>query len=583
MTYFQDSPQNQKYGSAISDFRRARSQAFLKDMLARFTGKSTELLSYEEVRQKLRAFASSARGLQEIPLDSIVGSVGRYNDFTRDFLPKVDTTQDRWARVKALTDGSVGLPPIDVYKIGDAYFVQDGNHRVSVARQLGAKTIEAFVTEVRTRVPLSPETEPDDLIIKAEYADFLESTHLDELKPEADLSVTVPGQYPIIEEHIAVHRHFMGNEQQRFIPPDEAVSHWYETVYLSVIGMILENGILRHFPNRTETDLYLWISEHKALLESEWGVDIPTELAALDFTKQEGEPDDSIFNRVGGKILDIVSLGILENGPPPGQWRQETQILRHADRLFTEILVPVDGEATGWYALDQALVIARREGSRLHGLHVVSEELRDSDAARQVQDEFANRCQQNGVPGHLLIATGDVSRQISYQARLTDLVVTTLSYPPPPQLLARLDYGFRELIQLCPRPVLAVPQVTKQMSHALLSYDGSPKADEALYIATYLAASWNIHLTILTVFDGKRVAPETLLRAQIYLEEHDVQADLVAEEGDVPTVILRTVEDRHADFIVMGGYSFRSVFKVILGSSVDQVLREACKPILICR
>ena len=84
-----------------------------------------------------------------------------------------------------------GVPPVDLYKIGDIYFVHDGHHRISVARQLGITHVQAYVTEIRSKVPLSADMEPDDLILKAEYAEFLEQTHLDELIPEADLSVTV--------------------------------------------------------------------------------------------------------------------------------------------------------------------------------------------------------------------------------------------------------------------------------------------------------------------------------------------------------------------------------------------------------
>jgi nucleotide-binding universal stress UspA family protein len=586
MNYFisDQGSEGQKYVSALDDFRRARSRAFLKELVARIRGESIELLSYEEVRQQLRAYASSDRGLQDIPLDAIVGSVGRYNDFTRDFLPRQDANKDRWARVMAASETLTGLPPIDVYKIGDIYFVQDGNHRVSVARQLGAKTIQGFVTEVQTRVPISPDTRPDELIVKAEYAEFLERTHLDELRPEADLSVTVPGQYPILEEHIAVHRHYMGNEQKRFIPEEEAVTHWYDHIYLPVIQAIREAGILRNFPNRTETDLYLWIAEYRASLEKEWGTEIKTEVAVLDLLKQEGREQDSTFGRIGGKILEVISPGILESGPPTGQWREESRLIHHDDRLFTDILVPVNGEASGWYALDQALVIAQNEGARLHGLHIVAEEDVQSEAARAVQSEFARRCQEKGQQGHLILTSGEVAPQISVQARLTDLVVTTLLYPPPPQLLARIDSGFRDLIQRCPRPVLAVPQVVSPLKHALLAYDGSPKADEALFVATYLAGRWQIHLTVVTVFDQSRVAPETLLRAQVYLEESGIQADyFAAEEGPVAEAILKAAEERQADMIIMGGYGFNPVLGMILGSAVDQVLREARKPVLICR
>ncbi|MBL7162926.1 MAG: ParB N-terminal domain-containing protein, partial [Anaerolineales bacterium] len=194
------------YISAVIDFREARRKAAMQGIMARITGKSTELLSYEEVRQKLRALESGKRTLRDIPLDAIVGSVGRYTDFSRDFLPLYDNDQDRWARVMAETTGLVGLPPIDVYQIGEVYFVLDGNHRVSVARQLGAASIQAYVTEVRTRVNITPDAQPDDLIIKAEQTEFLEQTQLDRLRPDTDFTTTNPGQYPILLEHIEVHR-----------------------------------------------------------------------------------------------------------------------------------------------------------------------------------------------------------------------------------------------------------------------------------------------------------------------------------------------------------------------------------------
>jgi hypothetical protein len=87
--------------SAVQAFKAARRRAALEEIMAHLTGKSVELLSYEDVRQKLRASGSTPRGVREIPLDAIVGSVGRYTDFTRSFLPRQDSDQDRWARVQA--------------------------------------------------------------------------------------------------------------------------------------------------------------------------------------------------------------------------------------------------------------------------------------------------------------------------------------------------------------------------------------------------------------------------------------------------------------------------------------------------
>jgi len=360
--------------AAVHDFHRARRKAALENIMARLTGRSADLLSYEEVRQKLRARGITAQELKEIPLDGIVGSVGRYADFTRSFLPRQDSDEGRWARVKVKVTDMGGLPPIKVYQIGEVYFVLDGNHRVSVARQVGATYIEAYVTEVRTKVPLSPNTQPDDLILKAEYADFLEHTRLDELRPEADLSVTAPGQYQALEEHIEVHRYFMGLEQEREIPYQEAVGHWYDEVYLPVVQVIRERGILRDFPGRTETDLYVWVSEHRAALGKELGWEIGPEAAATDLAAQFSLRPQRVVARVGEKILDAVTPDGFRAGPPPGQWRSEQLEACEYDRLFADILVPVSGEETGWYALEQALVVARREGARLRGLHVVSSE-----------------------------------------------------------------------------------------------------------------------------------------------------------------------------------------------------------------
>jgi nucleotide-binding universal stress UspA family protein len=569
---------------AIQDFRRARRRAALEQIMARLTGRSADLLSYEEVRKKLRAKSIGKQTLKEIPLDAIVGSVGRYTDFTRSFLPRQDSDEKRWAMVRVAQTDLGGLPPIKVYQIGDAYFVLDGNHRVSVARQLGTTHIQAYVTEVRTKVPLSPDVQPDDLILKAEYADFLERTHLDEIRPEADLSVTVPGQYRVLEEHIEVHRYFMGLEQKREIPYEEAVGHWYDEVYLPVVQAIRERGILRDFPGRTETDLYLWVSEHRAALEQELGWEISTEKAAADLATQLSPRPRRVVARVSEKLLDAVMPDELEAGPPPGEWRKEHLAARRDDRLFADILVAVNGEETGWYALEQALEVARRESARLHGLHVVpSERQRKSEKAQAVQAEFNRRCEAAGIPGKLALEVGKVPRRICERARWTDLVVLSLSYPPAPQPIARLGSGLSILLRRSPRPVLTVPESLSRLGRVLLAYDGSPKAEEALFVATYLSGRWNISLVVVTVIELGRTTSETLARAQEYLETHGVQAALVKESGPVAEAILKTAEEQESDLIIMGGYGRSPVLEVVLGSTVDQVLRASRRPMLICR
>jgi nucleotide-binding universal stress UspA family protein len=574
--------------SAAQDFQRARRKAAWKEIMARLTGKSIGLLSYEDVRKKLRARPKGTKVLKDIPLDAIVGSVGRYNDFTRDFLPLKDMNQDRWVKIKSAISDMRGVPPIDVYKIGEVYFVIDGNHRVSVARQMGSPQIQAYVTELKTRVPLTPEVKPEELIIKARYADFLERTHLDELRPGADLNVTLPGKYRVLDEHIQTHRYFMGKEQKREIPFDQAVTHWYDHVYMPVIEVIREQGLLKDFPERTETDLYLWIMEHRVALEKEVGWAVNTSIAASDLVEQYGGNHAHRVTRLGERILEAIVPDELEPGPPPGEWRRlkETEESSNEidEHLFKDLLVPISEEKHSWRALDQALIIAQREKGRLLGLHVVdAKDDPDGTHLETIQEQFQLRCKQVGITGMFSTTTGIIANQICLRSRFSDMIVVGLAYPPADQPLSRLSSGFGSIVRRCPRPILAVPGEPTPLNRALLSFDGSPKAEEALYLATYLAGKWHISLSVLTVLDSGKVNNKTLKQAQNYIETHAVSAEYIKRKGSVAEEIMKVAEDQEIDFLIMGGYGAAPVMEVVLGSSVDQVLRESHRPVLICR
>ncbi|MBE0688235.1 MAG: universal stress protein, partial [Anaerolineaceae bacterium] len=187
---------------AINDFNAAHRKASIKSAISHLTGEKIDLLSYSEVLRSLRLQGQVERGREEIPLDKIIGSVGRYSDFTRDFLPRKSSDSQRWVSVKVATESLMGVPPIEVYKVGDYYFVRDGNHRVSIARQNGQSHIEAYITEVVTRVPLTGDVDLDNLIIKEEYANFLDITQLDKHIPDLELDVTEPGGYEKLLDHI---------------------------------------------------------------------------------------------------------------------------------------------------------------------------------------------------------------------------------------------------------------------------------------------------------------------------------------------------------------------------------------------
>jgi hypothetical protein len=208
-------------------------------------------------------------GTRMVPLDQIVGSVGRYRDFTRTFLPRAGISPERWARVDAIMHSLEGYLPIELYKIGEVYFVRDGNHRVSVARANGLTHIEAYVTEIETDVDLTlDDFERDQWIIKIERADFLKRTLLDELRPGNNVALTEPGRYRILLRHIAVHQYFRNLDLERAgseerLDWSDAVMSWYDNVYLPVVESIREHDLLANFPERTEADLYLWIAFHR--------------------------------------------------------------------------------------------------------------------------------------------------------------------------------------------------------------------------------------------------------------------------------------------------------------------------------
>ena len=547
------------FRQAVHDFHEARQRAAVEAILARMTGKSNELLSYEEVAQKLKLQARAERGIQSIPLEAIVGSVGRYTDFTRTFLPRNPVDEDRWARVKAsLSDNLAGWPPIEVYQVGEVYFVLDGNHRVSIARQEGWEKIEARVIEVKTNVPLTPDVSPDDLIVKAEYAGFLDETELLRLRPEADLSVSVPGQYAKLREYIQVHRYYMGLDFQRDISYAEALTHWYDTEYLPLVTVIRERGLLRWFPERTETDLYLWVSEHRAALQESLGWELrPDAVADVIVQKQAGATPDKT-----------------------GAWRKSRLVDRYTEHLFQDILVPVSGEVEGWRALQQAILVARREGAKLNGLHIVSTEKQAAGAkAQEVKEKFQAMCREAGVNGSLAIEAGEPGTKILERAILTDLVMLKIVYPPGSGL-SGLASPLRAIISRSPRPVLALPTGATDLDRAVLAFDGSAKAKEALFVAAYLAEQWKTSLTIY-IGEGMNAAAmqET---ARQYLELHEIQAEYVITKASVET-LKRISEERQANLVLMGGYSGAILKEVTLGSWVNYMLREQNAPVLICR
>jgi hypothetical protein len=272
---------------AREDFTAARRKAFLTAVAAQLRRRPNELLAFSEVERLLPIQNQIYRGMRAVPLAAIRGSVDRYHDFDRNFLPAQTNTRPRWERIDAAMITDVILPPVQLYQVGEVYFVKDGNHRVSVARERGVEFIDAEVIECTTQVPLPADVSVPDLLELAEYGRFLAQTNLDKLRPGAHIAFTVLGRYDTLLEHISAHRWYLGINLSREIGWEEAVQSWYDTIYLPMIATIRQLDILRDFPGRTEGDLYLWIMDHRWYLAQETGEAVGPETAALSYGSQQ--------------------------------------------------------------------------------------------------------------------------------------------------------------------------------------------------------------------------------------------------------------------------------------------------------
>jgi hypothetical protein len=271
-----------------ANFYEARRKAMLATILDALRRQPSEMLSFEEVRARLNVRSQRYLGHQTVPLDHIIGSEGRYSDFDRRFLPLSDTLKQRWSNISRAQLQDVVLPPVDLYKLGDTYFVRDGNHRVSVARQRGQIDIDAYITELVVDVPLGPSLSVRDLLLKEEYSDFLEWTDLHALRPDERIEFSELGGYLDLVRHINAHRYYLGLDQSRDISREEAVASWYDNVYMPIVQVIRAQGVLKYFPGRTEADLYRWIMDHRWKMRERTGADPGPESATSEYVELFG-------------------------------------------------------------------------------------------------------------------------------------------------------------------------------------------------------------------------------------------------------------------------------------------------------
>jgi hypothetical protein len=298
MTSLQDALQTSDHVQASQDFNKARNKELLSRIQHFMNADRDDLLSFYDVKEILKPKNEVYRGMRTVPIKLIVGSEGRYRDFNKYFLPRSEFLRTRWERVDRAQISDIPLPAIQLYEIGGAYFVRDGNHRVSVARSQGGESIDAEVISLTTEITITPSMTTDELkeaVIDYEKKLFYEKTNFGELTGDRDLKFTQPGRYDEIYNHILVHKYYLNQNKHEEIPFPDALVSWYKNVYSPIVKIINDDMLCLNFPGRSPGDLYVWIVSHWDFLKKKNGLSFSVSAAARDFSVRYGNKKGKFF------------------------------------------------------------------------------------------------------------------------------------------------------------------------------------------------------------------------------------------------------------------------------------------------
>jgi hypothetical protein len=244
---------------AENDFLRARRRQVLSRLAAwlrRAPDDVNIMLPFDEVVAALGRLGERRLGLQVITLDSIVGSVDRAREFDRRFRPTSGQVRERWQRLALAQRRGEPIPPIEVYRVGDMHFVVDGHHRVSVAHALDLKTIDAYVTEVITRLSPNGIRYRGDLLVKDYRRIFLDRVPL---TGEARKSVllTDPWDYAQLAEAVEAWGFRLMQDEGRYLDRATVAKRWHDEEFVPVVRMLRQAGMIE---TQTEAEAYMHVA-----------------------------------------------------------------------------------------------------------------------------------------------------------------------------------------------------------------------------------------------------------------------------------------------------------------------------------
>ncbi|MDO5711366.1 MAG: chromosome partitioning protein ParB [Micrococcales bacterium] len=239
---------------AEADFLRVRRQEVMSRLGHRLRGRDGATLSLEEVVGALGQLGERTIGVHVIDLDKVVGSVDKVRDFDPAFRPTSGRSRTRWERIAEAVRRGQALPPIDVYQVGDQYFVRDGHHRVSVLRALGEKVVDADVTVIRTAIDTVPIADRGDLKAAQLRRLFLERVPLDRLA-QRECVCQNPWHYPQLAEMVEAWAARLMFREHELLSVGHAAARWYAEEFAPVTQMLRDAGLI--VPAEGDGDAYL--------------------------------------------------------------------------------------------------------------------------------------------------------------------------------------------------------------------------------------------------------------------------------------------------------------------------------------
>ena len=272
---------------AQDDFSRARRSQLLAELGRRLRREPDDvalILPFDEVVEALGMVGEVGLGLRSITLDSIVGTVDRTRDFDRGFRPTTPRVRGRWQRIAAAQRRGESFPPISVYRIGDLHFVRDGHHRVSVAKSLGREDIDAYVTQVRTRIATGDVLRLADLPLKGHERLFAERVPLDE-QQLARVRPSDPWEFGRLAEGVEAWGFRVMQERREYMGREEVARLWYEEDFLPVVKTLREGEFIR--ASETGGDAYTRVvsARYVLLRTHEWSDEIVDRLQGIERRK----------------------------------------------------------------------------------------------------------------------------------------------------------------------------------------------------------------------------------------------------------------------------------------------------------